>query len=241
MGIIYHSNESQDVAKTFHSVAAVGEFASKAQAFRAAKRYSVVAKLKDTIKQWPKGVAEKFNECSVAMYSGEIKFTDYINSHRDVRLIRREFIFDARGVVAILKAKYKYPKEGPAYIEEYNLEFEETSRQIEPISALVEEQEAARQAERDALEDIVEGRSVLNGTVISFKDVATEFGIAEKMLIKLDSGNMVYGTRPKSMQLEPDSHYLNKPITFTATLEKSNKDSKFGFFKRPSKIVIDTE
>lgn len=86
------------------------------------------------------------------------------------------------------------------------------------------------------------GRVVITGTVLKVKEFASAFGsrysrYAEpatvyKIIVKDDSGFRVYGTRPSGIQAERGDR-----LTFTATVEPSKDDAKFGFYKRPAKAA----
>ena len=61
------------------------------------------------------------------------------------------------------------------------------------------------------------------------------------MLVRDDRGFKLWGTVPASLGYsELGEHSLTKGdrISFTATLEQSNDDPKFGFFKRPTKAEL---
>lgn len=94
--------------------------------------------------------------------------------------------------------------------------------------------EAARQAERDAAEDVPTGREVITGEIVGLKEVADNFSYTEryilKMTVKDDRGFKVYGTMPASLDAARGDR-----VTFTATVEPSNDDAKFGWFKRATK------
>jgi hypothetical protein len=54
------------------------------------------------------------------------------------------------------------------------------------------------------------------------------------MLVRDDRGFKVWGTVPSSL---PNTDRGDK-VTFTASVERSNNDETFGFFKRPSKATL---
>jgi hypothetical protein len=93
--------------------------------------------------------------------------------------------------------------------------------------------EAQRQAEKDAAGPVPVGRVTMTGEVIGLKEVQGQSfhygdsGLRTKLIIKLENGSKVYGNRFNN---------LNKGdiVTFTATVEASKDDSKFGFYKRPT-------
>ena len=102
----------------------------------------------------------------------------------------------------------------------------------------IEEQRAKEKAEA---KEVPEGRTEIAGTVISLKWKETDFGNVLKMTVKSVDGYVVWGSAPKSLWWNEDEAKRLKvgdQVKFSATLEKSENDSKFGFFKRPSKAEI---
>ena len=101
-----------------------------------------------------------------------------------------------------------------------------------------QEQRDAQRAERDAAheagEDAPEGRVVITGTVLAFKRQESMYGDVLKMLVQDDLGFRVWGSVPVSLE---DAERESR-ITFTATVTASDKDAKFGFFKRPAKAAV---
>src|SRR5208337_106414 len=92
--------------------------------------------------------------------------------------------------------------------------------------------EAQRKAEHEAAAPVQSGRLEVTGTVLAMKEVeayqVSRYSpeTAWKLLIRLDDGSKVWGSRFAN---------LNKGdrIRFTATFEPSKDDPKFGFYKRP--------
>ena len=101
-----------------------------------------------------------------------------------------------------------------------------------------EQQESEREkrdADHKAGEDAPEGRIVITGTVLAFKwQRSMQFGDTLKMLVQDDRGFRVWGSVPKNL----DDAERESRITFTATVTASDRDAKFGFFKRPTKAEI---
>ncbi len=101
-----------------------------------------------------------------------------------------------------------------------------------------QEQRHAERAERDAAheagENAPEGRVVITGTVLAFKVQESMYGDVLKMLVQDDRGFRVWGSVPSSL----DDAERESRITFTATVTASDKDAKFGFFKRPAKAAV---
>ena len=101
-----------------------------------------------------------------------------------------------------------------------------------------QEQREVQRAERDAAheagENAPEGRVVITGTVLAFKRQESMYGDVLKMLVQDDRGFRVWGSVPLSLE---DAERESR-ITFTATVTASDKDAKFGFFKRPAKAAV---
>jgi len=90
--------------------------------------------------------------------------------------------------------------------------------------------------------EVIEGRRQLEGKVLSTKYHSTKWGDQLKMLVLLNTGEKVYGSIPKieldngDMFYHEDGELLTGcTIRFVATVERSNDDTYFGFFKRPKK------
>lgn len=100
---------------------------------------------------------------------------------------------------------------------------------------------AAKRAEEAAnAPDVIEGRIVITGEVLSLKETWTQVAYgttvyALKALIKDDRGFKVYGSVPAALQNEVEK---GTRITLTATVERSKDDRSFGFYKRPAKAEI---
>jgi hypothetical protein len=109
------------------------------------------------------------------------------------------------------------------------------------LQKYAQEQRDAQRAERDAAheagEDAPEGRVVITGTVLSFKVQESMYGDVLKMLVQDDRGFRVWGSVPSSL----DDAERESRITFIATVTASDKDAKFGFFKRPTKAAVINE
>jgi len=90
--------------------------------------------------------------------------------------------------------------------------------------------EAERQAHADAAE-CPEGRVEIVGEVLATKVQDSDFGSVVKMLVRSETGFKVWGTCPGNI-------YKGMKISFRATVTRSNDDSKFGFFKRPSNAQV---
>lgn len=115
---------------------------------------------------------------------------------------------------------------------------------------------AEREIENANAEAIVNGKQSITGEIISTK-VVDGFAYGQrvvKMVVKDDRGFKVWGTVPQAILdeyvyrsgigFDADENYWNynvlkgQRVTFSATVEASNDDDKFGFFKRPTKAAI---
>ncbi len=98
------------------------------------------------------------------------------------------------------------------------------------------ERSAEREArmEREAAMDkipVPEGRIEISGEVQSAKWKDTPYGYSMKMLVLDDRGFKVYGSVPSAAT---DDVKTGVRISFLASVERSEDDEYFGFFKRPA-------
>ena len=102
------------------------------------------------------------------------------------------------------------------------------------------EEMARKEAEKAAIyaaaEECPEGRVQLTGTVLAEKLKETAFGEVWKMMVEEERGFKLWGSVPRSLLGETE--LKGQKITFTATVEQSHEEPKFGFFKRPTKASI---
>ena len=94
--------------------------------------------------------------------------------------------------------------------------------------------EAARKAEQEAAAPIPEfnGRARIAGVIVGTKFVETQYGSALKIIVKHADGWKVYGTCPAALSGE---NLVGSKVAFSAMIQRSNDDPKFGFFTRPTK------
>lgn len=98
------------------------------------------------------------------------------------------------------------------------------------------EREAQRAAERASAADCPSGRVQVSGTILKTKVQDSDFsrfGVL-KMLVKDDTGFLVWGTAPSV--LGTDKLAKGARVVFRATVEPSKDDAKFGFFRRPTLV-----
>lgn len=129
-----------------------------------------------------------------------------------------------------------------------------TDRQVEFATKLHTEalEKLARQQEKEETATVKlptpTGAEVVTGTVVSTKWVdGYAYGTSTlKMLVEDDRGFRVWGTVPSKLGIavNDDGHRYHREVakgdrvTFTATVEPSNDDAYFGFYKRPRKAEV---
>ena len=96
--------------------------------------------------------------------------------------------------------------------------------------------EAKRAAEAALAADCPEGRVTVEGEIVSMRMQDGYYGSTMKMLVVDKTGYKVWGTVPSNITVERGSH-----VKFTAMVEPSKDDPKFGFFKRPTKAECTDE
>jgi len=142
-------------------------------------------------------------------------------------------ILDARNAKAAEKREAKKEAERQAYIKR---------NFWKKIASGIRQAvwEAERQDEILSAEAITAGKQIITGEIISTK-VVDGFAYGQrviKMVVKDDRGFKVWGTVPQSILDANNESLKGQRVTFTATVQASNDDDKFGFFKRPTKAAI---
>lgn len=89
-----------------------------------------------------------------------------------------------------------------------------------------------QKAERPVLTD---GRQTVTGTVRKVREQYGQYGTQWKCTVVLDNGNVLYGTHGSKFPAEGGR------VRFDATIELSKDDEHFGFYKRPTKVVVEQE
>jgi hypothetical protein len=88
---------------------------------------------------------------------------------------------------------------------------------------------------KEVADDVIEGNGLeVEGSIISFKEHYTDYGMSLKMIVQDVRGFRLWGTVPNSL-CNVD---VGDSIKFIANVSKSDTDPKFGFFKRPRKAVV---
>lgn len=115
-----------------------------------------------------------------------------------------------------------------------------TERQVEAVRKAV-----ARDAERadnppevEPTAPVVEGRQVITGRVLTVKFQEGYYGSTLKMLVRDDRGFKVWGSVPASLDTGNNGVDRGDMVRFTATVERSEQDETFGYFKRPTKAEV---
>jgi hypothetical protein len=91
-----------------------------------------------------------------------------------------------------------------------------------------DEWEAKKAADKAAAKPAPKGRVKIEGTVLKTETKETQWGFREVMTIKSDEGWIAWGSVPTNATVAKDCK-----IVFVATVEPSENDPKFAFFKRP--------
>jgi len=109
-----------------------------------------------------------------------------------------------------------------------------------------QERRDAEKAEREANKkpipvELLEGRHTFTGTVVFTKVQEDFYGSSIKMLFVDDRGFNLWGTAPNALWNASNESPKGCKIQFDATLEVSDDDECFGFFKRPTKVSVTEE
>lgn len=99
----------------------------------------------------------------------------------------------------------------------------------------------AKQGEWDALRaeeaanatPVIEGKIRITGEVVSTDTKFNQWGARDVMTVKDDRGFKVWGSVPRAVSAQKGAR-----VTFSATVEKSDRDETFGFFKRPTNAEL---
>lgn len=98
------------------------------------------------------------------------------------------------------------------------------------------EWEAKRKAEKEAAAPCPRGRIKIEGTVLKVEQRETQWGFRTVMTVKANEGFVLWGSVPSGVTVEKDCK-----VVFVATVEPSEQDAKFGFFKRPNLYLTPEE
>jgi hypothetical protein len=95
----------------------------------------------------------------------------------------------------------------------------------------IDAERAATRAAEDAAADPVPevtGRIKVEGEILCVKEKNGRFGPSLKMLVKAPAGYKLWGSVPRGLDAK-----RGDKVEFMASITRSDKDPKFGFFNRP--------
>ena len=81
-------------------------------------------------------------------------------------------------------------------------------------------------------------RVEITGTVLSTRTEESPYGTVTKMLVQHTAGYKLWGTAPNIILAADGSSIKGSTVSFSARVQRSDKDEKFGFFSRPTKARI---
>jgi hypothetical protein len=108
-----------------------------------------------------------------------------------------------------------------------------SEKQLASVERMIakDAERAAQLAEVPEAPDVPEGKHNITGEIVKIATQESAYGAREVMTVRDDRGFRVWGTQPRALF----SAQEGDRVTFTATLSPSERDSTFGFFKRPTK------
>lgn len=124
-------------------------------------------------------------------------------------------------------------------VETYGSPFDDQIAAVQRYIAGYYKMIDAKLAEAKLLENapnLVEGRQQIEGTIVGTKLVpGYTGGWDKKMTVKLDDGNKVYGTMPRSIEdaINDEAAEKGTRVRFIANVQP--KEDHFGYFSRPTK------
>jgi len=113
-----------------------------------------------------------------------------------------------------------------------------SEKQIEFLKKLIYQEknreviEAQRAAEKAQAADCPRGKVQISGEILKIEQRETQWGYRDVMTVKSESGFIVWGSAPSRVEIK-----RGDKISFVAEVEPSQQDPKFGFYKRPAKVV----
>ena len=119
-----------------------------------------------------------------------------------------------------------------------------SERQVEAVvKAAHRFQERLDRSANEVLAPVIEGTYVVMGKVLSETVKDSPYGPTHKMLVEVDTPLGIYrvwGSVPATLEgsYDDDGHFTygvqsGDRVAFTASVERSQRDENFGFFKRP--------
>lgn len=114
-----------------------------------------------------------------------------------------------------------------------------STKQVEAVRKAVARINEPEEKEEEVTTPVLTGKQIITGVVLTTRYVDSQYGGNLKMLVRDDRGFKVWGSVPRSLTQDADGFYSqlahDTRVKFNATVEASNDDPSFGFFKRPTK------
>lgn len=134
-------------------------------------------------------------------------------------------------------------------------DYELSEKQIAAAAKSIQsriDRETARAAEDADLTEVIEGKERITGTIVTVKQQDSAYGTTWKMLVLDDRNFKLWGTIPTAIfdqQREQAGEGVNpfaedlkgRRVNFTATVSAKEAVTGFGFFKRPTKALLQAE
>ena len=186
--------------------------------------------LRETGEYAPLGYTVRYEDGTTQRISTE----DYNAGKIEERPLNKVYLQDYKATALthpVVKASQgDFYKKMMDALEEYGSLTEGQTKAVSAMlarsKAKVAEWSKADQERTANAEDCPEGRVEITGKVLNLTLVENSWGETCKMLVEADQGFRLYGTAPAEAE-------KGETITFTATVTPSDRDTKFGFFKRP--------
>lgn len=114
-------------------------------------------------------------------------------------------------------------------------------------SDIIAEEKARKEAllaeKKAAKGDVPTGKIEVKGKVVSYKLQENHFAYnapcVPKIVVELDNGATVFGTLPTKLDDQYGRDIVGKILRFCATVEASKDDNSHGYYKRPTKPMVE--
>lgn len=123
-----------------------------------------------------------------------------------------------------------------------------SDKQLALVRKIAQDIEEKANTPEPEWQEVTEGKRDVTGTILTVKFQNSMYGTSQKMLVHLDGDQKVWGTCPEALSWKTNEYgqaeardfkeMRGMRISFRATFERSKDDAKFGFFKRPTKVVV---
>ena len=169
-------------------------------------------------------------------FGGPVLRIDYVEadmadqlakSLEGVLMIKPGKVFEARGDLVCHVYVANKCSEAAKLVEDFIMA---------PRRAAQEAREAEQAAIYATAESCPTGKVEISGIVLATKWQESMYGSTLKMLVQDDRGFKVYGSVPAKLE-----NVKGRSVSFSATIQPSEDDEKFGFFKRPTKATFNEE